>query len=487
MCCKCCSVLQQKIWVFTLGTAFLAIGILTICFWPGLIRTMIYNELPLSKTSKTYDKWYITPIPIYMHMYLWNWTNPDQVKNLNVKPNFVQMGPYVFREAKIKEDLEWHPNKTVTYFGTRTWFFVPEKTNGTLDDLITCPNVATAAVANQMRNEGKAKKFLLNTLLNTNGGTLTWTKTAEEWLFKGFYDQFLDFALKLNRPDVPVESAYFALFLDRNGTKDYEGTYTVHTGQGDLSKMGELTHWNGSDHTGYYEGECGKVNGSTGDLWVPNRPRDQAISMFIPDTCRYINLFAGENKRKMGIDAIKYGTNEMTFDSGEVYPNMKCFCPKESDHCQKTGVIDLGPCTQGSPMYMSHAHFYLADPSYRANITGMAPDPEKHTFTILMEPTLGVPLEVNADVMISLRIRRDNSFKIFKNIHEEFYAPFFTISQRAEIDEALAAEVRLALGLPSYGVYGGIALTAIGAIMLVIGIFLTITRNWKGQNKHLKK
>lgn len=42
--------------------------------------------------------WKETPIPMYLKLYMFNLTNPDDLKNsTDVKPNFVEMGPYVFR------------------------------------------------------------------------------------------------------------------------------------------------------------------------------------------------------------------------------------------------------------------------------------------------------------------------------------------------------------------------------------------------------
>lgn len=88
-----------------------------------------------------YNKWVVTPLPIYMTFFLYNWTNPEEVNNPNVKPNFEQLGPYAYQDFKIKKDLHWDEvNNTVTFFGHRTWIFDPAKSNGSPDDLITMPH-----------------------------------------------------------------------------------------------------------------------------------------------------------------------------------------------------------------------------------------------------------------------------------------------------------------------------------------------------------
>lgn len=263
-----------------------------------------------------------------------------------------------------------------------------------------------------MRGQPQPVKFFFNTALNNNGGALYQTHTAIEWLFDGFYDQFLDYAMGLNNSLVgAIDSNEFAWFLNRNGSKTFEGDFTIHTGQGDLRQMGELKFWKGLNHTGFYEGDCGKINGSTADLFVPNRELHEYITIYITDTCRIINLVpTGEWVTLEGIRGQKYETKPDTFDSGERNPDMKCYCPveRQPDNCPKPGVTDLGPCAEGAPMYMSHANFMYADPSYASTITGMNPNYERDNFFIIMEPKLGVPLQVNAAVQVSLHIWKDN-------------------------------------------------------------------------------
>lgn len=34
---------------------------------------------------------------MYLEIYMFNWTNPIETLENNVKPNFLELGPYVFR------------------------------------------------------------------------------------------------------------------------------------------------------------------------------------------------------------------------------------------------------------------------------------------------------------------------------------------------------------------------------------------------------
>ncbi|KAL7738885.1 hypothetical protein ACLKA6_010312 [Drosophila palustris] len=484
MCCRCCGVTQQKVWVFGIGTLFAISGLLAIICWPSFIDKKIFKSLPLTPTSNTFDKWVELPIPVYMRMFLWNWTNPEEVVLHGAKPNFKQLGPYTYREERMKMDLEWHKNKTVTFKTRRTWLWEEELSGGKQSDLITVPHLPSIAAANSVRHSPKLIKIFFNAALNDNGGALYVTHTAREWLFDGFYDEFLHYAMSLNNPLVPpIESDHFAWFLNRNGSKEFEGAFTVHTGVGDIKEMGEIKFWNGVNHTGWYEGDCGRLNGSTTDLFVPDEPLKKALTIFITDTCRIINLeFSGESVEIEGIKGWKYEITPNTFDNGQRNGDMKCYCPvnRQPDDCPASGATDLGPCAGGAPMYLSADHFMYADGSYASTITGVEADYERDNFFIIMERKLGVPLQVNAAVMVSLFIEPDEDIDILKGL-TSFYAPLFTTASQAVINKELASELKLALNLPAIGRYTGVGLLCLGCILIIVGIVLTVKRKWHGQ------
>lgn len=103
--------------------------------------------------------WKETPIPIYFKIYLFNWTNSDAVlKNWNVKPKLEQCGPYTFSEHHIRVNMTWNDNGTITYQQKRIWHFLPEMSNGTLEDKITNVNVI-AAVSGSGKNLRKIIKI----------------------------------------------------------------------------------------------------------------------------------------------------------------------------------------------------------------------------------------------------------------------------------------------------------------------------------------
>jgi len=52
-----------------------------------------------------------------------------------------QVGPYVFKEEHKKEEIEFDdPNYSVSFYQVKTWHFIEELSNGSLDDEITTVN-----------------------------------------------------------------------------------------------------------------------------------------------------------------------------------------------------------------------------------------------------------------------------------------------------------------------------------------------------------
>lgn len=75
---------------------------------------------------------------------MFNWTNTHEVENPDVKPILTECGPYVFLENHKRTNITWNENGTVTYNQIRTWHFMPDMSNGSLDDEITNVNVISA-------------------------------------------------------------------------------------------------------------------------------------------------------------------------------------------------------------------------------------------------------------------------------------------------------------------------------------------------------
>lgn len=106
------------------------------------IDTPFKQQIALKPGSKSYGFWKSPPQPLYLDIYLFNWTNPKDITDPTIKPVFQQIGPFRFQEFPEKVDVRWHDqNDTVSYRKQSRYQFVPDQSDGNLDDDITSVNV----------------------------------------------------------------------------------------------------------------------------------------------------------------------------------------------------------------------------------------------------------------------------------------------------------------------------------------------------------
>ena len=61
----------------------------------------------------------------------------------------------------------------------------------------------------------------------------------------------------------------------------------MHTGQGDIHRLGQIVAWNRSNRTHAFEGECGLVAGSADGLFAPGLLQStDSIALWSTDACR---------------------------------------------------------------------------------------------------------------------------------------------------------------------------------------------------------
>lgn len=58
---------------------------------------VLFQELKLINNTQTYRLWQQIPAPLYMEVYLFNWTNVEESLQRGDKPILQQLGPYVFK------------------------------------------------------------------------------------------------------------------------------------------------------------------------------------------------------------------------------------------------------------------------------------------------------------------------------------------------------------------------------------------------------
>ncbi|XP_043269958.1 protein croquemort-like isoform X2 [Venturia canescens] len=460
------------------GLVAMVVGLAVGLLWTTIFHNILIQQLTLTPTSKSYSLWKETPLPMYLKLHLFNWTNPeDFYVSSKIKPHFVEMGPYVFKEVDSKENQVWNDNNnTVTFQQKRVWHFVESMSNGSLSDQVTNLNPVATTIAYMMRYKIDMIKMLINSGMRAAHENLTVTKTVEELLFNGYDDRMLKWATKLNKSLVPFDK--FGWFYQRNNSAPYDGTFNMLTGHGNIHDLGVLKEWNYSNKSKFHSSTCGEISGSLGDLWGPVKDAE-TLQFFAPDVCTSMNLVFNNLTEHSGITGREYISNREMLDNGTLVESRKCYC--DGIECIPSGAFNVSKCKFGAPAFISLPHFYLADESYRSAIDGMEPHEEKHRFSITIEPKTGIPMQVRGKLQLNLLIQPDKFIEIFKNVPRTF-VPMLWFSQEADLTSSLASQVKFVLILPLLGQVTLYGIAAIGFLLLAIGTGIYIRRTRRGDD-----
>lgn len=104
----------------------------------------------------------------------------------------------------------------------------------------------------------------------------------------------------------------------------------MHTGQDDILQLGKTHTWNYKTSTGYYKDECNEVRGSGGEFYPPGQTKDDPVTLFNGELCRYLDLYFIEEQTINGLNVNKYAATERSVDNGTKYSDYSCFAGEEN-------------------------------------------------------------------------------------------------------------------------------------------------------------
>ncbi|KAJ1519336.1 hypothetical protein ONE63_004634 [Megalurothrips usitatus] len=471
-----CSPACKQGTVFTVGTLLLLGGILGGIYWADVADYIYRSQLSLSPSSVGFQMWRETPIPMYLQIYFFNWTNHEDVMAGKAKPRVEQLGPYTYVERHKRVNITWHPeNDTVTFQQIREWHFDPSRSSGTQDDQIVSLNVIAATIAEKVKNFKPMIKKLVDVLLRVEESFAV-RKSVRELLFEGYSDPLLEVAAELKKiTNISIPFDKFGWFYSRNMSATYDGIFNMYTGQQNMSNLGNLYSWNYAHQTSFFEGACGEVYGSTGELMHP-LVDDTKLSVFATDLCSTVSLKRSTDMvQKYGIEGAKFEGDGMEFDNGTLNPDVACYSYK--DNVMPSGVRDMSKCRYGAPAYVSFPHFLDADPWYINSVDGIKPNRSEHGFVINLEPNTGLPLDVKAQLQINIMLQPIKGIKMYEKV-PRVVMPMFFFRQTAELPPDLGSQVKLLLNLSRIGTYTLYGFAGIGALILGIAVLITVRGHW---------
>uniref|UniRef100_A0A4W5MI06 Scavenger receptor class B member 1 n=1 Tax=Hucho hucho TaxID=62062 RepID=A0A4W5MI06_9TELE len=389
---------KLAIGLLVVGTLTVVFGTVIVFVGPIIIDNQIVKNLVIDpKNEMSYTMWKDVPVPFFMNVYFFNVLNPTEVL-AGEKPMVEQRGPYVYRKRIQKQNITFHPNHTVSYLEYRSYFFEPSMSVGNESDVVTIPNMLVLGAAVMMEDLPFAVRLMISTTFKTFKEGPFLTKSVGELMW-GYDSKLVDF---LNKwlPGMLPSTGKFGLFAEFNNSNT--GLFTIHTGKDDIRLIHKVDSWNGlSKLTNWKTPQCNMINGTAGQMWPPFMTKESTLPFYSPDACRSLEMVYQREGIMEGIPLYRYVAPKTLFANGSDYAPNEGFCP-----CRQSGLLNVSSCRSNSPVFISHPHFYNADPVLLDYVQGLQPAEDEHGLFIDIHPETGVPLNVSIRLQLNLYMKK---------------------------------------------------------------------------------
>lgn len=425
------------------------------------------SALTVSPDSEIYQDWIKPPVPIYMKFYLFNVTNPAEII-AGGRPKLQERGPYVFRMTAPKTNVTFHSNHTVSYYNKYTIFFEENMSKGRLNDSLCLLNVPLASMSTMMGaygNHPHAIAFMNQLITESGGDELFPARTPSEILF-GYQDPIFAM-LKLGGF---VSREDFGFFMDFNESND--GEFLMHTGSGNIHQAFLISKWEGYPSLHYWTSTyANMINGTDGTFLGRNLKKDDTPYIYVPQMCRSMKLEYDSAAQIKGIDTLRFRGAKNIFLNSTINPENAGFCVP-AGNCYDSGIMNLSPCKEGAPVFVSLPHFYNAADIYQDAVIGLHPNKEKHESFYFAEPKTGAVLKSQRRLQINMHLQVSTIDNL--ELVKDTLLPILWMEGSAETDDNTVKEIKSALTISKFAWIVSYIVICLGLLILLISVSYSV-------------
>uniref|UniRef100_A0A8C8XE22 Platelet glycoprotein 4 n=1 Tax=Panthera leo TaxID=9689 RepID=A0A8C8XE22_PANLE len=360
-----------------------------------LIERTIKKEVVLEEGTIAYQNWVKTGTEVYRQFWIYDVQNPQEVVANSSKIKVKQRGPYTYRVRYLaKKNITHDPeNHTVSFLQPNEAIFEPSLSAGTENDTWTVLNLAVAAAPHLYPNT--FVQVVLNSLIKKSKSSMFQKRTVKELLW-GYKDPFLSLV------PYPI-STTVGVFFPYNNTAD--GVYTVFSGKDNINQVAIIDTYKGKK------------------------------SIYA--------VFAAEINLK-GIPVYRFVLPSMAFASPLQNPDNHCFCTETviSNNCTSYGVLDIGRCKEGKPVYISLPHFLHSSPDIAEPIEGLNPNEDEHSTYLDVEPITGFTLRFAKRLQINILVKPAKKIEALKGLKRNYIVPILWLNETGTIGDEKAEMFR---------------------------------------------
>nr|XP_060641560.1 scavenger receptor class B member 1 isoform X1 [Anolis sagrei ordinatus] len=459
----CCLPLRAAVGLGVAGLACLACGIAMIVLVPRIVKEQVVKNVRLEPNGMAFELWKDIPVPFYMSIYLFEVLNPDNILR-GEKPVVNQRGPYVYREYRVKENITFHDNDTLSFLEYRQFHFQADMSSGSESDYIVVPNMLVLGAAVMLEDLSFPMKLTVSSTFALFGQKAFMNLTVGEVLW-GYDNPLVDFLNSIKPGMIPFKGK-FGLFADFNNSNT--GLFTVYTGMDDISRAHMVETWNGLKEVSYWNSDqCNMINGTAGELWPPFRTPSTPLQFYSPDACRSLTLIFNQTREFKGIPTYRYLAPKTLFANGTDYPPNEGFCP-----CMQSGIQNVSSCRLNAPVFISHPHFLNADPSLQEAVGGLHPNEEEHELFLDLHPMTGIPMKCSIKLQLNIFMKQVSGILQTGRV-KPVVLPLIWFAESGEIEGGVLHDFYISLVLlPTVLGYAQYCLVALGGVLLIVAAFL---------------
>ncbi|XP_060923399.1 platelet glycoprotein 4 [Limanda limanda] len=418
----CCNKERGLIAGAVVGAVVAILGGILFPVGDSIINETVEKESVIEPGTTAYDTWVSTGPPVYRQFWFYDLTNPLEVLEHGAKPAVLEKGPYTYRTRILpRANVMFNPNDTVSFRLPLNAIFEPSLSVGPEEDNITSLNLGVAGAYSLFP---KGLHFVLNNLIKRSNSSLFQYRTVKELLW-GYHDAMLNKTL--------------GAFVPFNGT--FDGYYTVYSGKEDISRVGIIDMWKGKTSLPFWKDTyCDMINGTDASAFPPFLDKKKPLYFFSSDICRSVSASYEKSIDLLGIELYRYTLLSSTLASPTVNPDNHCFCtdPTTTRNCTLAGVLDIGPCKDLTPIFISLPHFLHGSPYLREAVLGMNPSEEHHQTYLDVEPTTGFTMRFAKRIQVNMMYGPSKVITVLNKVKDYTIFPILWMNEMGELDQATA-------------------------------------------------
>ncbi|CAF2310413.1 unnamed protein product [Rotaria sp. Silwood2] len=180
-----------------------------------------------------------------------------------------------------------------------------------------------------------------------------------------------------------------------------------------------------------------KINGTDGSWFPPLINKDlqsERLYLYSTDICRSVYAKFEQHSSILKIPTELFSIPSEIFLNSTLNPDNIAFGTYDS------GVLDVGACRQGAPIFISLPHLLYAADKYTKNVYGIAPDPNIHRTVLEVEPHTGLVLSAQKRLQINVFLQPEPLIDDLKRI-SEVILPAIWINESTTIDQKSANDL----------------------------------------------